>query len=401
MADTTFTNGTIISSDWLNDVNTVVYNGTLSNLNDVTITTPSNGQILSYNGTKWINSANTVSSIGWGAITDKPTTLEGYGIDTFYAFNTSTITRLIARGTGDETNVSMVVRPSGTGGFRLKEDTRVRGDYSIELQLVGEGTDYASGSNSVLLGYNSEASGSGSKVFGYDCTASGVSSTAIGHGSTSSGLFATVVGYQCTASGQQSFAAGSNGVVASGDQAMALGNNSTASGDYSYAIGNTCTASGANSFAVGSFAKSQYDRKLAFSGRNLGTASQLGVTVLATTTTDATPTVLTSTSSAAGATNQIIAPVNSVYSFRILVAARRSDTTADGAGYEFVGVTLTDTTVSFIGTPTKTVLGETDSSWDCDVGLDTVNNAIKITVTGASGKTIQWVATAFCVESAI
>jgi hypothetical protein len=401
MADTAFINGTIIASDWLNDVNTVVYNGTLSNLNDVTLTSPSNGQVLSYNGTDWVNSSTTVSSVAWSAITDKPTTLSGYGIDTFYAFNNSTMTRLIARGSGGEANVNMVIRPLGTGGIRLAEGVETRGTYSIELQHLAYGTNIASGNRSILIGNDSEASGFNCRVFGSQCAASADYSSAIGFDCTSSGLGATAIGYQATASGVQSLSISTTSNLASGTQGVAIGNSNTASSDQSFAIGNSCLSSAGQSFAVGSFAKSRYDRKLAFSGRNLGTASQLGVTVLAGTTTDATPKVLTSNSSAAGATNQIITPVNSVYSFRILVAGRRSDATADGAGYEFVGVALTDTTVSFIGTPTKTVLGETDASWDCDVGLDTTNNAIKITVTGASGKTIQWVATAFCVESAI
>ena len=50
-------------------------------LNDVTITSPTNGQVLTYRDGVWVNEAvQGGGSSDWSAITDKPTTLSGYGI---------------------------------------------------------------------------------------------------------------------------------------------------------------------------------------------------------------------------------------------------------------------------------------------------------------------------------
>ena len=65
------------------------YNGTvqqgssaLVNLTDVTISSPTNGQVLMYNSTtgKWYNGTVQQGSSAWSDITGKPTTIAGYGI---------------------------------------------------------------------------------------------------------------------------------------------------------------------------------------------------------------------------------------------------------------------------------------------------------------------------------
>lgn len=56
---------------------------TLKDLLDVSLGTLSNGQVLKYNAQqgKWVNGTDEgVTSLAWSAITDKPTTLSGYGI---------------------------------------------------------------------------------------------------------------------------------------------------------------------------------------------------------------------------------------------------------------------------------------------------------------------------------
>jgi len=57
--------------------------GALSDLLDVNISSPDNGQVLKYNSLtgKWYNGTDEgVTSLGWAAITGKPTTIAGYGI---------------------------------------------------------------------------------------------------------------------------------------------------------------------------------------------------------------------------------------------------------------------------------------------------------------------------------
>lgn len=59
----------------------------LVDLVDVAISNPTNGQVLKYNSTtgKWYNGTDEgVTSLAWSQITDKPTTLTGYGITDAY-----------------------------------------------------------------------------------------------------------------------------------------------------------------------------------------------------------------------------------------------------------------------------------------------------------------------------
>ena len=59
----------------------------LSELLDVTISSPSNGQVLKYNSStgKWYNGTDEgVTTLSWGNITNKPTTIAGYGITDAY-----------------------------------------------------------------------------------------------------------------------------------------------------------------------------------------------------------------------------------------------------------------------------------------------------------------------------
>lgn len=112
------------------------------------------------------------------------------------------------------------------------------------------------------------------------------------------------------------------------------------------------------------------------------------------TTANDTPTALTFDSAAPSATNQLILPNDSTYTFSILVTARRTDADNESAGYKFEGVIDRNNiaaTTYFVGTPIKTVLAA-DSAWDCNISVDTVNGGLRITCTGELNKTIKWVA---------
>jgi hypothetical protein len=94
-------------------------------------------------------------------------------------------------------------------------------------------------------------------------------------------------------------------------------------------------------------------------------------------------------------TLRLVVGNNSVWTFDILVTARRTDATGGGAGYRFVGVIRKDATAgstTFVGTPSKTVIGETDAAWDAAVTANTTNGDLRVTVTGQNGKTVRWVA---------
>lgn len=173
--------------------------------------------------------------------------------------------------------------------------------------------------------------------------------------------------------------------VASANNSWALGSGSTASGVGSSAVGDGTNAriAGATAFANGKFVTAGDAQSLRF--------------VLRNSTTTATPTELFLDGSSARAALLD----NSQWTFRIDVTGRRTDATGGSAGYTFTGVMKRDSgvaTTAVIGSISKTVIAETNTSWDCGITADTTNGSIKVTVTGEGSKTIRWVATAYVTE---
>lgn len=167
-----------------------------------------------------------------------------------------------------------------------------------------------------------------------------------------------------------------------------------ASGANAVAIGSGSTATAAGSFAEGAGTDARIFGQKAYANGSFATAgdAQHGVYVARNITTNNTLTELFLDGSA----TQLVLPDNSVFTFDILVAARRTDATGGGAAYRFVGAARKDATagsVTFIGTPSKTVVGETNGAWDSAVSVDTGTGAFRVRVTGENAKTIRWVAT--------
>lgn len=165
-----------------------------------------------------------------------------------------------------------------------------------------------------------------------------------------------------------------------GTNAIALGSGSSASAASSVAIGD-----GSATYTAGSMVKA--NGKFATAGD-----AQSGTYILRNITTTATATELFID----GSSTRYVIPNNSVVTFSILIAARRTDATGGGAGYKFEGVIRKDTTAAsttIVGAAAKSILGETNTAWDAAVTADTTNGSLKITVTGEASKTIRWVAT--------
>lgn len=167
---------------------------------------------------------------------------------------------------------------------------------------------------------------------------------------------------------------------ATGANAVAIGSGSSASavGSYANGAGSSANVWGAKAFANGAFATA-------------GDAQTL-LLVLRNETTSATTTELFLD----GAAQRVVLPNNSVMTFEITVAARRTDATGGAAGYRFLGVIRKDGTsasTTFTGTPSKVVIGETNVGWDANVVADTTNGSLRVNVNGEAGKTIRWVAT--------
>lgn len=85
MASITFSTGVVIPSTWLNDINSAIYvglggNTTVAGIKSFlgifpnTVTSPSTGQKLQYNGTTWINVADNLDSLNDVTVTAPSTT---------------------------------------------------------------------------------------------------------------------------------------------------------------------------------------------------------------------------------------------------------------------------------------------------------------------------------------
>ena len=259
----------------------------------------------------------------------------------------------------------------------------------------------------VVGGGNNQATGSYSFIGG-----GGDAGTAANR-NVASGLYGTIVGGRGnTASGIGSFVGG-GGVfldtvtntypnTASGAGSVVVGGlSNTSSANYSCVLGgfgNTANSIGSTAFGtqtttrsiIGSFAYG-VDGTVGFTQG----LSQAALLILGRQTTDATATALTSNSSAAGTTNQVILPNNSAYFFRGEVV---SGVTGGGntKGWTIEGVIkrgANAASTALVGTPTvvSTYADVGAATWAIAVTADTTNGGIAVTFTGQAATTIRTV----------
>ena len=119
---------------------------------------------------------------------------------------------------------------------------------------------------------------------------------------------------------------------------------------------------------------------------------QSGNYVLYTSTTNATPSVLTTNGSAAGAANQVVLSNNSSFTFSVLVIARQQASGGTSVGsWKIEGVIRREGTAAST-TLTNSALTTFSNSpaWNIAVSADTTNGALAITATGAASTNIRW-----------
>ena len=96
-----------------------------------------------------------------------------------------------------------------------------------------------------------------------------------------------------------------------------------------------------------------------------------------------------------GASTQLIVGNNAVWTYEILVTAKRTDEGGHGAAFKIIGAVGKDTTadsVFMIGTPSITLIGRTNEIWTAVAGVDTSTGALTVNVSGSLGNTVAWVA---------
>jgi len=273
---------------------------------------------------------------------------------------------------GSDSNIGLVIAPKGTGSLQTTAtDSAVaggnaRGSNAVDLQISRTAaTQVASGSQAVIGG------GAGNTVSAQNSVVAGGGSNAV------SGIYSGIVGgFVNTITG--SYAAIPGGYLNTADSSASIvlgGTRGRTRGIVGIQISSACDA------PVG--------------GGAVG-VSQAALLILARDTTDATASILTSTGTVAGTTNQIILPNNSAYYFRgELVAGVTGGGNTKGWYIEGVikrGANAAST--ALVGTPTVTSLyaDAGAATWTVTATADTTNGGLAITATGQASTSIRWVA---------
>jgi len=296
---------------------------------------------------------------------------------------------------------------------------------SGQWSVIGGGlSNTVSNTTATIAGGNSNsASGNTATIAGGGANQASSSYSFVGGGQSNTAqtnTHATVCGGSTnTASGQRSFIGGGENNTASASWCGSLsGIGNVASGTYSAIAGGSGNiAFASNSFVGGGDTNRANGISSCISGGANGTArliagyhvfpacsapiattqgcTQSALLLLGRQTTDATATVLTSNTSAATTTNQVILPNNSAYSFSGEVIAGvtgAGDTarwTINGAIKR--GANAASTTMVGTATVTMTHNDAGAAGWVVAVTADTTNGGIAVTVTGAASTTIRWV----------
>jgi hypothetical protein len=174
-----------------------------------------------------------------------------------------------------------------------------------------------------------------------------------------------------------------------------------ANGVNSIALGDGAQTAATDSLAIGSQSLSRVEGSvMQANGRFASTGdAQAGRYLLRTHTINAIPTEFFINGTAGG--TRLVLPDDSTWTFKVTITAHRTDLPNGHAGYTSVGVIFRSSganTTSIQGSIQKTVLAESNPSWDINISADSVNGALKITATGEAGKTIRWVALVETVE---
>jgi hypothetical protein len=293
---------------------------------------------------------------------------------------------LVAKGPG--ATLAQVPDGTTTGGNK-------RGGRATDWQKSrSAATQVASGAASVIAG-------------GIENTASSDFSFVGGGGlnTAQTNWYATVCGGGSnTASGQQSFVGGGNTNTATQAAAVVCGGqDNSASAIYAFiGGGNNNLANGSRSFVSGG----SYGTTRSIDGYHVFPAcvapiassagrTQSALLLLGRQTTDATATVLTSNTSAAGTTNQVILPNNSAYSFlgEVIAGVTGAGNTARWTINGAIKRGANAASTAMVGTATVTMTHNDAgaAAWTVAVTADTTNGGIKVEVTGAAATTIRWV----------
>jgi hypothetical protein len=318
------------------------------------------------------------------------------------------------------TNADFAIVPKGNGALlaQVPDNTvtggNKRGQYAVDLQrdrtvvatsvasgnhscIPGGKGNKAAGDGSFSVGLNNSSNGGADVTLGNSNTATGggYTSVAIGESNSSSTGYAYSFGTFNAASGSQSMAVGHSNTtsiqpsfsfgmsnISNAVGALTLGRLNTANGDYSTVIGYQ-----GHSFGI-------YGRQVYASGQE-GTAgdAQASKFILRERTTNDTATTITTNSSAAGTTNQVILSNQSAYRFKGSIVGKQSGSVNaavwDVDGFIVRGANAAATTLNV----SNVTLVQNTPAWGTPtLAADTTNGGLRVQVIGAAATNIQWTA---------
>ena len=333
---------------------------------------------------------------------------------------------------GSTTNADFALRPKGNGAIlaAIPDGTLTagnkRGTYAVDLCLGdrGNANQVASGAYSAIIGgrYN-RAAGQSSFATGESNSSNGNYSFSCGQSNTINGSFSVGMGGSNSTSNDFNVAIGTSNTCtteyhtyafghgnAISSRGQAVGYSNTCSGLYSNSFGrlNVSSAAGATSIGDTNTANGDYSLALGRQSHTFGIVgrqvyasgqestagdAQASKFVLHERTTDATATTLTTNSSAASTTNQVILSNQSAYRFKGTIVGKQSGSTNasvwDVDGFIVRGANAAATTLNV----SNVTLVQNTPAWGTPtLAADTTNGGLQVQVTGAAATNIQWTA---------
>lgn len=347
-------------------VNVIASGSLAAATSDVVISSPTNGQVLSYNSSSqaWINYSPQIGLLNFTESINSSTPNTSIPAASLVASGAASSIDAVFSPKGSGAIIAQVPDNAPTGGNK-------RGIWAVDLQMFRDSpTKVASGASSLAVGINNTASGAYSATAGAGNIASGNWSVALGSSNTSSGQYGLSIGSLNTASGSA---------------AISLGSGNTASGEFSCVPGGQ---RGTTRGITGAYAWA-------------GNAISLGKTqtqqfIMRRDTSDATPSALSTDGAAPGSATVAVMPNNSAYYCRVRVLARNASTgdskSWNGRCLIRRGASAASTTI--VGAPVLDVdFGDAAlSGVIAALSADTTRGALAVTVTGIAATNISWTA---------
>ena len=308
--------------------------------------------------------------------------------DTYVAAISGTALTLSKNASGSSTSTLSFFTPHGVvvGGG----NNQATGAYSF----IGGGGDAGTAANRNVAsgdwsfvggGIKNQATGLGAVVVG-----GGTDGTTI-YGSTASGSRAFIGGgwNNIVNSSLGGIVSGQSNQVSGTAGGILAGTDNIANGNYSAILGG---ASGITRTITGNLVFPACQTPIS----TVQGVSQAALLVLGVQTTDATATILRSTASAAGTTNQVILPNNSAYYVRGSIVAGVTGG-GDSSSWTFQGTIkrgANAAATSLVAAITATLVSQDTGAalWGgVTITADTTNGGLAVTVTGKASTTIRWV----------